>query len=168
MMNLKFPISLVGKRGESLPLRDDVRRSNNNFTSLTSGIQTLSRSSALGATLEIWKAFDNNTGTAWLTTGGLPVWMKIDFGQDQTIYSIMYNVRNDTGGIQSPKNFTIESSDDNINWTLRSTAVDAPRDQDNNLVHDLDEPATARYWRFTCTASYGENRIGLNIMEWRS
>ena len=140
------------------------RKSNNDFTSNTSGIQTLYRSSALALGFEIWKAY-NNTSGQWLTTS-LPSWQKIDFGQDENISKIVYNVRNDGGGVQSPQSYIIESSDDDVTWTTRSTVTDGPRDQNNDITHELDTPATARYWRMTVSTGYGENRIGLEKMEW--
>ena len=139
------------------------RKSNNDFTSNTSGIQTLYRSSALALGFEIWKAY--NTSGQWLTTG-LPSWQKIDFGQAENISKIVYNVRNDGNGVQSPQSYIIESSDDDVNWTTRSTVTDGPREQNNDIVHELDTPATARYWRMTVSTGHGENRIGLEKMEW--
>ena len=139
------------------------RKSNNDFTSNTSGIQTLSRSSALSSTFEIWNAY--NPTKNWLTTS-LPSWQKIDFGQAENISKIIYNVRNDSAGVQSPQSYIIESSDDDVNWTTRSTVTDGPREQNSDVVHELDTPATARYWRMTVSSSYGENRIGLDKMEW--
>lgn len=141
------------------------RKSNNDFTSNTSGIQTLSRSSALSSSFEIWKAYNNTITDNWLTTS-LPSWQKIDFGQAESISKIVYNVRNDGGGVQSPQSYIIESSDDDITWTTRSTVTDGPRDANNDIVHELDTPANARYWRMTVSAGHGENRIGLDKMEW--
>lgn len=72
----------------------------------------------------------------------------------------------DGSGVQSPQSYIIESSDDDVNWTTRSTVTDGPREQNNDIIHELDTPATARYWRMTVYTGYGENRIGLDKMEW--
>lgn len=155
--------------GGGLPAEDGIRRSLNNFTGYTNGGQTVSASTELGTpTFAAWKAFDG-TATAWLSVGSLnPAWIKIDFGQPQVIYSLLYNVRNDTGGVQSPRNFTIDSSDDDSNWTTRLTVVDGTRDDVNDISWSLSDPAEARYWRLHNTLTYGENRIGLQKMEWYS
>lgn len=142
------------------------RKSNNNFTSDTSGLQVVSASTELSETFAAWKAYDNLASTSWLSTA-LPSWNKIDFGQDENITSITYNVRNDSGGVQAPKGYVIESSDDNATWTTRSTVTDGAKDANNDITHDLDDQsASARYWRMRCTVGNGENRIGLEKLEW--
>jgi hypothetical protein len=169
IMSLKFPISLVGKRGGGLPPRNDVRVSNRDFTSATSGSQTIDWSDALALpTFAGWKAFDSSNTSAWLSVTGLPDWISIDFGIDQVVYSIMYDVRDDADGAQSPKDFVVQSSDDNSNWTTRLTVTNATK-TNGQLNFDLDEPAIARYWRLYCTATNSaENRVGLAIMEYYS
>ena len=142
-----------------------LRKSLPNFTGYTNGLQTVSASTELGTTLAAWKAFDGTTN-AWLSTA-LPSWIKIDFGTSTNCSRIVYNVRNDTSGIQSPQDYVIESSDDNTNWTTRSTVTGAVRDQVNDITHDFDtQNASARYWRLYCTNGYGETRIGLEKLEW--
>ena len=142
------------------------RKSNNNFTSDTSGLQVVSASTELAGSFAAWKAYDNLASTSWLSTA-LPSWNKIDFGQDENITSITYNVRNDSGGAQAPKGYVIESSDDDVTWTTRSTVTDGAKDQNNDITHDFDDQsASARYWRMRCTVGNGENRIGLEKLEW--
>ena len=140
--------------------------SNTNFAGATSGIQTVSASSELSASLAAWKAYDNLTTTSWLSTS-LPSWNKIDFGQSEAITKIVYNVRDDSGGVQAPQDYVIESSTDDLTWTTRSTVIGAPKDQNNDITHDFDDQtASARYWRIRCTVGHGENRTGLEKIEW--
>ena len=152
-----------------LPPRDDVRVSNRNFTSASSGSQTIDWSDALGVPrFAGWKAFDSSITTSWLSSAGLPDWVSIDFGSDQVVYSIMYDVRNDASGAQSPKNFVVQSSDDNSNWTTRLTVTNATK-TNGQLNFNLDDPAIARYWRLYCTAvNSNENRVGLAVVEYYS
>ena len=161
-----YPVSIDG-----LTVVNDLpaglyRISNNNFTSDTSGLQVVSASTELGGSFAAWKAYDNLASTSWLSTA-LPSWNKIDFGQDENITRITYNVRNDSGGVQAPKGYVIQSSDDDAVWTTRSTVTDGAKDQNNDITHDFDDQsASARYWRIYCTVGNGESRTGLEKLEW--
>lgn len=140
--------------------------SKDDFTSNTSGTQVVSASTELSGSHTAWKSYDNLTTTSWLSTA-LPSWSKIDFGQDQNITGITYNVRNDGGGVQAPKGYVIQSSDDDVAWTTRSTVTDGAKAQNIDITHDFDDQsASARYWRIYCTVGNGENRIGLEKLEW--
>jgi len=69
--------------------------------------------------------------------------------------------------VQAPKGYVIQSSDDDVAWTTRSTVTDGAKDQNNDITHDFDDQsASARYWRIYCTVGNGENRIGLEKLEW--
>lgn len=154
--------------GGGLPAEDSVKRSNT-FSSSASGSQTVSRSSVLSGSYEGWMAFDgdniDSSNNAWLSGGGFPQWLKIDFGAPQVIYCVKASSFVGTAGRVS--SFTIDSSDDDSTWTTRKTVTGYTWDgSQTKQIFALDTPAAARYWRINCTA--GTTRAGFVEVEFFS
>lgn len=70
------------------------------------------------------KAFDDNTGTLWASTG-LPGIVKADYGATAgnwvAVNQLKITARNDGAFTQSPSDFTLEGSDNDAAWTVLIT-----------------------------------------------
>jgi hypothetical protein len=88
------------------------------ITDLTAGM-TATASSDAGSGFEASKAIDDNTSTAWSSSGsGQPCWLKVDFGAGnaKTINSYSIRARSSFEG-RAPKDFTLQGSNDDSTWT---------------------------------------------------
>lgn len=141
-----------------LPAKDDIVR-NNIFTSNVSGDQTVS---ANRANSTAYVTVNGSTADYW-AANPLPVIWQIDFGVDQVIYSL---------GIQTlrfsrwPIDYTIESSNDEVDWVVRHTVTGAGR-APVTRYDTLTDPAIARYWRINVTAA-NSNSMRIVQFYWRS
>jgi len=120
------------------------------------------------------KTFDDNTDTeGWGNNNSLPTWLKYDFGasNEKTITKYtLFRSTNQTGGWNSdnysPKNWTIEGSNDNSNWTTVDT-------QTNQLVspgaakseYTFSNDTAYRYYRINISAAYSGTWINITEVE---
>lgn len=103
-----------------------------------------------------WKVFDGNVGTdtsRWVTADTIVTgWLKIDFGDTPKLL-IKYTLNCLTYPTGSPKNWTFEGSNDNINWTIldsRSNILISTT-QGFDFVNNI----SYRYYRINITANNG-------------
>lgn len=72
------------------------------------------------------RAFDNNSTTCWVAAGASPWWIGYQFASPVSIHEIALTayVTGDGGtSAQSPKDFTIDYSDNGSSWTTASTVT---------------------------------------------
>jgi hypothetical protein len=130
-----------------LPAQDGVVRNNTNFSGYTSGSQTIyGVTGTVNGSYPIWQVCDASHGTRGQWNSNAPVSFDFDFGESQIVYSVKF----DGNGSRYISEFEILSSDDDVTWVSRlvSTNGDAGFNE-----HDLDSPASARYWRFKVTSN---------------
>lgn len=102
-------------------------------------------------------AFDNNTATFWHTENPntLPSWIKYDFGAGVTKTIRKWTLRNRNGGEyaqQSPKNFVLQGSNDNSNWTDLDTHTNETWTQGEMKTYSFANATAYRYYRLYITA----------------
>lgn len=131
-------------------------------TSNTSPYSVSSNSTTYGT---VYGAFDNNTSTCWHGIyQNAPAWIMIDFGDKKSIYGLRMRSRNEYPD-QLPSSFSIQGSDDNVNYTDLVTKTDLL------LIENLDwrecmfnEIVNYRYYRIFITKSiFGEQSPGKNV-----
>ena len=144
------------------------------MTSNTNGTVTVSASSEHASPFPAYLAFDGNLGTFWhnaddgqiLSTDNTE-WLKIDLGTSKIISGILLYPRD--GGIseQSPMNYTIEGSNDDVEWTVLKTVVDnvtLGKGSVNDKVESLNIVGTNyRYYKIVITKTGGNLASIANI-----
>ena len=123
-----------------------------------------SSSSFEGDSWSVWYLTDGSRGTpsasGWSSWSNTNVnhseWVKIDLGSDQTISSVVLCPRIDTGSVGEgfPIDFVIETSTDNLNWTIYRKWYGYHNP--GSYCHSFEPPQgsgafTARYVRITGT-----------------
>jgi hypothetical protein len=85
-------------------------------------------SSTTGGSEDAFAAFNRvySTTTFWRTPGGTTTgWLSMDFGSGSSIIIDGYTIFGSSAQANNPRNWTLESSNDNINWTIRHTVSGA-------------------------------------------
>ena len=122
-------------------------------------------SSVDGASLP-WRAFDRNTGTSWQTPNGTTTgWISMDFGSGNSIIIDGYTIFGSGTQTFNARYWTLESSDDNVNWTIRHTVSGAAAITANGSfsVASIGNTTGSRYYRVNISLNGGA--VQLNIPE---
>ncbi|NBD25666.1 discoidin domain-containing protein [Paenibacillus glycinis] len=104
------------------------------------------------------KAIDGNLNSGkWVTEGDdslptaeRPYWLEVDAGAEVTVQQFVL-AHAGAGGEQAEyntKDFTIETSSDDVNWT---PAVTVTGNTEGTTTHDLETPVKARYFKLAIT-----------------
>lgn len=107
------------------------------------------------------RAFDNNTGTGWLSAdSAFPHWIKYDLGEG--VSKKARKLRLYPQDIQL-EDFTLEGSNDNSSWTqfVSDTATGNTEWQE----WEFSNSTAYRYYRITVTSSYSEADEMAGILE---
>lgn len=107
--------------------------------------------------------FDDTTATIWVTTP-LPVWIQYDFGADNYKLGVSYNITTGTLASQSPKNWTLQGSNDASAWTTLDTVTNEPAwtppyEERSYTCDTIDE--FYRYYRFNITAVQSSDYVNI-------
>ena len=132
------------------------------MTSSTTGGVTVT-SSGHYSTYEGWQSCDNSiqsgVNSLWHSSGAFPHRLYIDFGSAKFVngYSI---TASDSAGYNlqtaAPEDYTIEGSDDNLNWTVLDTQTGQIFAELEKKTFDLVALANYRYYRISSTyTNYG-------------
>lgn len=118
------------------------------------------------------------SGGKWLYEGNTnlpaeeaPYWLKIDAGAEATVRQFVIAHAGTGGELDSynTRDFTIETSDDDVNWT---PAVTVTNNTYGLTTHNLDIPVTARYFKLNIThpgeADSSTGRYAANIYEFQA
>ncbi|MCM3631518.1 PA14 domain-containing protein [Paenibacillus glycanilyticus] len=91
--------------------------------------------------------FQGNDG---LPTAENPYWLEVDAGSEVSVEKFVVGHAGAGGeeGQYNTKDFTIQTSDDNVNWT---PVVTVDGNTEGTTTHDLDTPVTARYFKLSIT-----------------
>jgi hypothetical protein len=109
--------------------------------------------------------FDNNTATRGgrAATNGIAGY---DFGLGVTKAIRKFTITAFTTPANSPKDFTIEHSDDNSNWTIASTVTGSTGwTSTQTRTFTFDAAGSHRYWRANITAVDGGSATTISEME---
>ena len=103
-------------------------------------------------------AIDNNTSTFWHSewSGASPKYphhFVIDMGQEEAVNGFTFVHRNNKYNGR-PRDITIETSNDNLNWTNQGNYVLS--DQSLEQTIELAQTGTFRYFKVTITTGYNE------------
>ena len=113
-----------------------------------------------------WRAFDRSTGTFWATAGVATGWLSMDFGIGSSVVIDGYTI---FGGAQAnnPRNWTLESSNDNTNWTIRHTVSGAAAIAGNGTysIASIGNTTGSRYYRLNVSLNGGAGSLGFNELE---
>jgi len=107
-----------------------------------------------------WMAWDNNTGTGWISNNSWPVWLKYDFGSGNTYIVIrytMYGVNTTSPETNlAPKSWVLQASNDNSFWVSLDTQTNASAWSSGEIrTYDFVNTTPYRYYRIWGTASQG-------------
>ena len=141
--------------GPSFPQWLKIDLGEESLTDLTSGM-TASADSTAGAGWVASKAIDDSNTTGWssdLTT--YPHWLKIDFGSsnEKTITAFSIRARNDAYAERAPKDFKLQGSNNNSDWTDLSTQTGITFLVAQRLCFSFTNSTAYRYYRMYATAS---------------
>lgn len=102
---------------------------------------------------EAAKACDNNTATAW-SSGDVayPHWWNYYFGNGKRIIKLTIMPRLVTGVDYGLKNFTLQGSNDNVNWTTVYTGLAA--NNGDIQVFTFTNTNFYKYYRINATDGY--------------
>lgn len=118
----------------------EVYPSNTNLTNEVGVSATATSSSGTAIA-----AFDNNSGTRWESVQTDPQWIKVDLGSIKSITDFVL-----TWETANAKDYIIEVSDDNLNWTTGVTKTNMASGSRTDRIYD--QNLTGRYIRLTGTA----------------
>lgn len=132
----------------------------------------VSASSIYNLSWSAWKAFNKSnvdTYDRWASANnGLPAWLKLDFGEGNekiiVKYAITTILSSDTS--QSPKSFTFEGSNDDINWTILDTRTNEINwSSGEKREYSFENNTPYRYYRVYITATNGANLTTIAELE---
>lgn len=117
------------------------------FTSnTTSGMTTSASSNSTDA----WKAADRDAHTDWRSSSDVPQWWKVDLGSAHTVNE--YKLRASKNKEEfSPRDWTLQGSNDNTNWTTVDTRTDVDWKSGEARHLSVGSPGSYRYYRIYCT-----------------
>jgi len=124
----------------------------------------VSRSSVYNSTYEGWKAF-NQTNTdntdCWATVNGTTTgWLAYDTGRNTRVDYYRLASRNHTDGItSSPRDWTFEGSNNNVDWEVIDTQTEQTFDNAEEKTYYLSSPVWYRYFRINVTANNGHSYL---------
>jgi hypothetical protein len=116
-----------------------------------------------------WNAFDRNTSptsVGWFALAP-PQWISMDFGSGSSVVIDGYTIFGGDNQIQSPRYWTLESSNDNTNWTIRHTVSGAAAITANGSysVASIGNTTGSRYYRLNVSLGGGGTRLILPELE---
>ncbi len=129
----------------------------------------IAAASSYFATYDPFKAFDKNAGTSWASAAGtLTGWLSFDFGVRKQI--MQYTILAKTVA-QSPRNFTFEGSNDNVNWTILDTKTNETNwvANEKRIYPMPNQTSRYRYYRLNMSQNNGDatyiGSIDVEMME---
>lgn len=170
-----YVTAVAGKSDGSFGLRELQMREAVGGTDVITGSHTVTADSEFGG-LPVSNAVDDNTGTTYASgTGGLPHWVKVDFGTGKNIAEVAWMPRAGSDADQAPIDFTIDYSDDNSSWTTKFTAKGlANQDVFSTTLTTLSADGgyggavRAQAWRILPSANGGGSVYAASNIEFRN
>jgi hypothetical protein len=112
--------------------------------------------------------FDSNTTTYWAATStvsvGDPNWVSADLGSSKTVLNIQVNAQ--AGGANGVrlKDFNLQYSDNNTDWTTQQSFQHTNSDGTETFV--ISSPTSHRYWRLLMTSQWNTDGSYNRVYEW--
>jgi len=107
-----------------------------------------------------WKAFDKNINDyGWISAiGGIPAWLKLDYGSGNEKIVTKYSVRGTkTYTTRSPKDWTFEGSNNDSDWDVLDTITgETGWGSVENRVFICDTYGSYRYYRLNISDNNGD------------
>jgi len=136
----------------------------------TSSTGTISASTEYSSTYAAWKASNGSNATkekSWVTANGVTTgWWQYKFVNPAMVKSFSFVARNLNHTV-TPRDFTLQVSDDGTSWTTVMTIVNAPATpyDERSEVWQIPSPIEAKYFRMNATASHGTSFMGIGLIE---
>jgi hypothetical protein len=127
-------------------------------------------SSINGASFDAWVAFNRvyTTNTGWVTPSSTTTgWLSMDFGSGSSIIIDGYTIYGRDTQTLNPRYWTLESSNDNTNWTIRHTVSGAAAipANGNYSVASIGNTTGSRYYRINISLNGGGVNVGIPELE---
>lgn len=92
-------------------------------------------------------------GAGWWSFATLPAWIKLDIGAGNTKILNTYGISSFDGGTSAIKDWTVEGSNDDTNWTVIDTVTGNTWSEPQTKFFGVDDISTAyRYFRVNVSA----------------
>ena len=104
-----------------------------------------------------WHAFDRNSTTLWAANGSFPAWLRIELPNATAIDSMKITVRNDDTLNEGPSNFSIQGSNDGVDWDTLAAYNAITWIKGESKVFNFDNNTPYVTYRLYITASNSGN-----------
>ena len=104
-----------------------------------------------------WHAFDRDPTTLWAANGSFPAWLRIEFPNATAINSIRIVARSDDVLNEAPSNFSIQGSNDGVDWDTLATYNAITWAKGESKVFNFDNATPYITYRLYITASNSSN-----------
>ena len=135
------------------------------MTAATTDGVTVSDSGNLGTGYEGWRAFDNNSDSRWGVNATSGV-LSVTLAEAKIIAEYSIRARNDSYLIDSPKDWTLEGSNDGANWTVLDTQADVTSwSMNERKEFAVVSPAAYLYCRLNITSNQSGTDTSVSEVE---
>ena len=135
---------------------------------MTAGITdsvTVADSGNLGTGYEGWRAFDNNSDTRW-GAGATSGILSVTLATAKVIAGYSIRARNDTYLIDSPKDWTLEGSNDGTSWTVLDTQTGITSwSMNERKEFTVASPASYLYYRLNISSNQSGTDTSVSEVE---
>jgi hypothetical protein len=112
---------------------------------------------------EPWRAFDGLTTTAWASTTLSHGWLSYNFGKQMSIFK--YEITGSGAVGESPKNWTLEGSNDGSTWEVLDTQNNIIFTSGEAKQFTLNKYVNYNIVRLNVTATGGSLRVALRLLK---
>ena len=116
----------------------------------------VSASGRLNASYAEWMAFDGDKSTAWSGSGSIPAWIQIKC-PNATVSNCVSITTCSSNLSEMPKNFTIEGSNDGVQFDILDTQTDVSWTANETKSFTFENSTAYRYYRLSISATNAHN-----------
>ena len=116
----------------------------------------VSASGRWNASYAEWMAFDGDKSTAWSGSGSIPAWIQIKC-PNATVSNCVSITTCSSNLSEMPKNFTIEASNDGVQFDILDTQTDVSWTANETKSFTFENSTAYRYYRLSISATNAHN-----------
>ena len=116
----------------------------------------VSASGRWNASYAEWMAFDGDKSTAWSGSGSIPAWIQIKC-PNATVANCVSITARSSDLSEMPKNFTIEASNDGVQFDILDTQTDVSWTANETKSFTFENSTAYRYYRLSISATNAHN-----------
>ncbi|MHA1787842.1 MAG: discoidin domain-containing protein, partial [Candidatus Helarchaeota archaeon] len=124
----------------------------------------IASASTVYLTKAAWQSMDDDTGTWWESSAGVPQWVKYDFGNGNEKTITRYSLTGRDVSTNQPTAWTLHGSNNDSDWDLLDTQS-GQNIRTTPKVSDFSNTTAYRYYRITITAINGGTQV--QLVEWQ-